>query len=47
MVVFVLLEVIYAYVLAGNEGPVTRALLNLILEDMKSGPVTVRVAVPY
>ncbi|XP_052183351.1 D-amino-acid transaminase, chloroplastic [Diospyros lotus] len=31
----------------GREGPVTRALLNLILEDMKSGPRTVRVPVPY
>ncbi|KAL3819020.1 hypothetical protein ACJIZ3_004925 [Penstemon smallii] len=31
----------------GNEGPVTQALLNLILEDMKSGPAAVRVAVPY
>ncbi|KAI3468231.1 hypothetical protein Pfo_024894 [Paulownia fortunei] len=31
----------------GNEGPVTQSLLNLILEDMKSGPATVRVLVPY
>ncbi|KAL2548449.1 D-amino-acid transaminase [Forsythia ovata] len=31
----------------GKEGPVTLALLNLILEDMKSGPTTVRVPVPY
>ncbi|KAH6783786.1 D-aminoacid aminotransferase-like PLP-dependent enzymes superfamily protein [Perilla frutescens var. hirtella] len=31
----------------GNEGPVTRSLLNLILDDMKSGPATVRVPVPY
>ncbi|KAL5786212.1 hypothetical protein ACOSQ2_008604 [Xanthoceras sorbifolium] len=31
----------------GNEGPITQALLNLILEDMKSGPPTVRVPVPY
>lgn len=31
----------------GTEGPVTEALRNLILEDMKSGPSTVRVAVPY
>ncbi|CAA2959766.1 D-amino-acid transaminase, chloroplastic [Olea europaea subsp. europaea] len=32
---------------SGKEGPVTRDLLNLILEDMKSGPTTVRVPVPY
>ncbi|KAG5578314.1 hypothetical protein H5410_058448 [Solanum commersonii] len=31
----------------GREGPVTQALLNLLLEDMKSGPPTVRVPVPY
>ncbi|KAL1552418.1 aminodeoxychorismate lyase [Salvia divinorum] len=31
----------------GNVGPVAHSLLNLILEDMKSGPDTVRVAVPY
>ncbi|XP_057443230.1 D-amino-acid transaminase, chloroplastic-like [Lotus japonicus] len=31
----------------GKEGPITQALLNLIVEDMKSGPPTVRTAVPY
>ncbi|CAH9099442.1 unnamed protein product [Cuscuta europaea] len=31
----------------GKEGPVTQALRNLILEDMKSGPATIRVPVPY
>lgn len=31
----------------GREGPVTQALLNLLLEDMKSGPPTVRVPIPY
>ncbi|KAJ4708040.1 D-amino-acid transaminase, chloroplastic [Melia azedarach] len=31
----------------GKEGPITQALLDLILEDMKSGPPTVRVPVPY
>ncbi|GFQ01983.1 d-amino-acid transaminase chloroplastic [Phtheirospermum japonicum] len=31
----------------GKEGPVTQSLLNLLLEDMKSGPATVRVPVPY
>ncbi|OIT08768.1 PREDICTED: D-amino-acid transaminase, chloroplastic [Nicotiana attenuata] len=31
----------------GGEGPVTQALLNLLLEDMKSGPASVRVRVPY
>ncbi|KAL8537187.1 hypothetical protein ACS0TY_012386 [Phlomoides rotata] len=31
----------------GNEGPVAKALLNLILDDMKGGPATVRVPVPY
>ncbi|KAJ6862453.1 hypothetical protein NC652_039328 [Populus alba x Populus x berolinensis] len=30
----------------GKEGPITRALLALILEDMKSGPPAVRVPVP-
>ncbi|CAL1373480.1 unnamed protein product [Linum trigynum] len=30
----------------GKEGPISQALLNLILDDMKSGPPTVRVAVP-
>lgn len=31
----------------GKEGPVAEALLNLILEDMRSGPPAVRVPVPY
>ncbi|XP_077219494.1 D-amino-acid transaminase, chloroplastic-like isoform X3 [Tasmannia lanceolata] len=31
----------------GREGPVAQALLDLILEDMKSGPAKVRVPVPY
>ncbi|KAF5936156.1 hypothetical protein HYC85_027285 [Camellia sinensis] len=31
----------------GKEGPVSLALLNLIVDDMKSGPHTVRVRVPY
>lgn len=31
----------------GNEGPIARTLLNLILEDMKSGPATVRIPVTY
>ncbi|GAA0153890.1 transaminase [Lithospermum erythrorhizon] len=31
----------------GKEGPVALALRNLIIEDMKSGPSTVRVPVPY
>ncbi|XP_027182855.1 D-amino-acid transaminase, chloroplastic isoform X2 [Coffea eugenioides] len=31
----------------GKEGPVSQALLKLILEDMKSGPASVRVPVPY
>ncbi|CAN0929286.1 D-amino-acid transaminase, chloroplastic [Linum grandiflorum] len=30
----------------GKEGPVAKALLDLILEDMKSGPDTVRVPIP-
>lgn len=33
--------------LVGKEGPITQALLNLIVEDMKSGPSTVRIPVPY
>nr|AZL41244.1 plastid 4-amino deoxychorismate lyase [Ceanothus thyrsiflorus] len=31
----------------GKEGVVTQALLNLLLEDMKSGPPTVRVPIRY
>ncbi|XAR70882.1 Aminodeoxychorismate lyase [Bertholletia excelsa] len=31
----------------GKEGPVTQVLRDLIVEDMKSGPSTVRVPVPY
>ncbi|XP_027082878.1 D-amino-acid transaminase, chloroplastic-like isoform X1 [Coffea arabica] len=31
----------------GKEGPVSKALLKLILEDMKLGPASVRVPVPY
>ncbi|KAI4316138.1 hypothetical protein L6164_024145 [Bauhinia variegata] len=31
----------------GKEGPVTQSLLNLIVEDMKSGPPPVRIPVPY
>ncbi|MED6144229.1 hypothetical protein PIB30_013836 [Stylosanthes scabra] len=31
----------------GREGRITKALLNLIVEDMKSGPPTVRIPVPY
>ncbi|GAV90260.1 Aminotran_4 domain-containing protein [Cephalotus follicularis] len=31
----------------GKEGPVAQALLDLIMEDMRSGPHTVRVPVPY
>lgn len=31
----------------GREGPVTQALLNLLLEDMKSGPPTIRIPIPY
>lgn len=32
---------------SGKEGPVAKALLDLLLEDMKSGPPCVRVRVPY
>ncbi|KAK4274292.1 hypothetical protein QN277_017538 [Acacia crassicarpa] len=31
----------------GKEGPIVQALLNLVVEDMKSGPPTVRLPVPY
>ncbi|CAA7046370.1 unnamed protein product [Microthlaspi erraticum] len=31
----------------GKEGPVAKALLDLLLEDMSSGPPSVRVPVPY
>uniref|UniRef100_A0A1D1Y180 Branched-chain-amino-acid aminotransferase-like protein 3, chloroplastic n=2 Tax=Anthurium amnicola TaxID=1678845 RepID=A0A1D1Y180_9ARAE len=31
----------------GEEGPVAQRLMNLILEDMKSGPAEVRTPVPY
>lgn len=32
---------------SGKEGPIAQALFNLILEDMRSGPPSVRIAVPY
>ena len=32
---------------AGKEGPVTLALLNFLLEDMKAGPASIRIPVPY
>ncbi|XP_074577281.1 D-amino-acid transaminase, chloroplastic-like [Curcuma longa] len=32
---------------SGREGPVAQALFKLILEDMKHGPPTVRIPVPY
>ncbi|XP_038896805.1 D-amino-acid transaminase, chloroplastic isoform X2 [Benincasa hispida] len=31
----------------GKEGPLVQALFNLLIEDMKSGPQTVRIPVPY
>lgn len=31
----------------GKEGPLTQILLNLIIEDMESGPLTVRTPIPY
>ena len=31
----------------GKEGPITQILLNFILEDMKSGPSSVQLPVPY
>ncbi|KAJ0029940.1 hypothetical protein Pint_12806 [Pistacia integerrima] len=31
----------------GKEGPISEALLDLLLKDMESGPSTVRVPVPY
>ncbi|XP_051137822.1 D-amino-acid transaminase, chloroplastic [Andrographis paniculata] len=31
----------------GKEGPISRALLDLVIEDMKSGPSSVRVPVSY
>jgi len=33
--------------IVGKEGPVTQALFNLIVDDMKSGPSSVRIPVPY
>ncbi|CAD6251146.1 unnamed protein product [Miscanthus lutarioriparius] len=32
---------------SGQEGPIAQALYDLILEDMKSGPPSVRIPVPY
>ncbi|TVU32617.1 hypothetical protein EJB05_24355 [Eragrostis curvula] len=32
---------------SGKEGPIAQALYDLILEDMKSGPPSVRIPVPY
>ncbi|EFH42494.1 hypothetical protein ARALYDRAFT_332076 [Arabidopsis lyrata subsp. lyrata] len=31
----------------GKEGPIAKALLDLLLEDMRSGPPSVRVLIPY
>lgn len=31
----------------GKEGSLTQILLNLIIEDMKSGPPSVRAPIPY
>ncbi|KAI4377856.1 hypothetical protein MLD38_015423 [Melastoma candidum] len=31
----------------GKEGPVARALLEAVIEDMKSGPSAVRIPIPY
>lgn len=31
----------------GREGPLSKALLGLLLQDLKSGPATVRVPVSY
>ncbi|XP_020585746.1 D-amino-acid transaminase, chloroplastic isoform X1 [Phalaenopsis equestris] len=36
-----------AFELSGKEGPVTEAIFRLIVEDMRSGPPSVRVPVPY
>lgn len=35
------------FVLVGEEGPVAQALFELILDDMKCGPPSVRTSVPY
>ena len=32
---------------SGKEGPLVQALFDLLIEDMNSGPPTVRVPVPY
>ncbi|KAI4983545.1 hypothetical protein ZWY2020_025411 [Hordeum vulgare] len=32
---------------SGKEGPIAQTLFNLILEDMRSGPPSVRIPVPY
>ncbi|CAN6243889.1 unnamed protein product [Urochloa humidicola] len=32
---------------SGQEGPIARALYDLILEDMRSGPPSVRIPIPY
>ncbi|CAO2045400.1 unnamed protein product [Urochloa humidicola] len=32
---------------SGQEGPIARALYKLVLEDMRSGPPSVRIPVPY
>jgi len=31
----------------GQEGPIAQALYDLIFEDMRSGPPSVRIPVPY
>uniref|UniRef100_A0A0A9GXH9 Uncharacterized protein n=1 Tax=Arundo donax TaxID=35708 RepID=A0A0A9GXH9_ARUDO len=32
---------------SGKEGPIAQALYDLILEDMRSGPPSVRIPIPY
>lgn len=39
--------IFFFFLSVGREGPVTEALLNLLLKNMKHGPPTVRVPVPY
>lgn len=44
------LDLIYkniCFFIIGKEGSLTQILLNLIIEDMKSGPPTVRAPIPY
>lgn len=42
-----LMLIVFSRFFTGQEGPIAQALYDLILEDMRSGPPSVRIPVPY